>query len=186
MRFDEVIKKYGYPIIGKRQAEAIDLGRKNIKENKYTSRLAALGIDISEAEEMGLTLPSEEMLARYKRTHTGSKYTAPKYKPLLFTDFEASANCCDVMKKRPIKAYAKATGRRPIIATMATESRYREQHWLKDGCNAFTCGNTNRSGGDFAHDTDPGDICIKPVLGCRIHLEFGIDCLLRQLLIQFC
>lgn len=31
MRFDEVLKTYGYPVIGKRQAEAIELGRKNLQ-----------------------------------------------------------------------------------------------------------------------------------------------------------
>lgn len=137
MRFDEVIKKYGYPVIGKRQAECIRLGRKNIADNKYSLRLMTLGIDIDEATEMGLTLPEKEMLERYKKTRDGSKYYAPQYKPLLNVDFKISAECCDVMKKRPMKKYQQATGKHPIIATMATESMTRESAWLKNGCNAF-------------------------------------------------
>ena len=35
------------------------------------------------------------------------------------------------------KKYAKESGRKPIIATMATESRLRYSKWLKFGCNAF-------------------------------------------------
>ena len=41
------------------------------------------------------------------------------------------------MKKRPAKDYAKLTGRKPITAQMASESRFRTQKWLKNGCNGF-------------------------------------------------
>ena len=33
----------------------------------------------------------------------------------------------------------KESGKVPIIATMASESRLREQKWIKEGCNAFEC-----------------------------------------------
>ena len=42
------------------------------------------------------------------------------------------------MKKRPMKKYSKETGRVPIIATMANESRSRRATWLRMGCNAFS------------------------------------------------
>ena len=41
------------------------------------------------------------------------------------------------MKKNPMKQYEKETGRMPIVATMACESRLRKEHWLIHGCNAF-------------------------------------------------
>ena len=41
------------------------------------------------------------------------------------------------MKKKPLKAYDKQTGKKPIIATMACESRLRKNAWLNNGCNAF-------------------------------------------------
>lgn len=41
------------------------------------------------------------------------------------------------MKKNPMKQYEKETGRVPIVATMACESRLRKEHWLIHGCNAF-------------------------------------------------
>lgn len=41
-------------------------------------------------------------------------------------------------KKRPMKKYSKETGRVPIIATMANESRSRRATWLRMGCNAFS------------------------------------------------
>ena len=52
-------------------------------------------------------------------------------------DFNISHKCCDVMKKKPAKKYEKETGRKPILGTMAEESRLRYQKWLQHGCNAF-------------------------------------------------
>jgi 3'-phosphoadenosine 5'-phosphosulfate sulfotransferase (PAPS reductase)/FAD synthetase len=64
-----------------------------------------------------------------------------KYKFFLESPFEISSKCCDVMKKKPIKQYAKETGRQPITAQMAEESRLRTQKWLQHGCNAFEAKN---------------------------------------------
>lgn len=41
------------------------------------------------------------------------------------------------MKKKPLAKYEKETGRKPIIATLASESKSREESWLKHGCNQF-------------------------------------------------
>ena len=65
------------------------------------------------------------------------KYDFSKYKYLATAPFYLSHHCCGVMKKAPIKKYAKETGRVPITAQMASESRLRTQHWLRNGCNAF-------------------------------------------------
>lgn len=137
MRFDEVIKTYGYPIIGKKQADVISLAKRNLKENKYSVRLRTLGITAQEAADMGLELPNEEMLGRYEKACNGSKYLMPKYKALLDADFNVSAFCCDVMKKSPAYQYQKETGKKPILGTMADESMMRENAWLRNGCNAF-------------------------------------------------
>lgn len=137
MRFDEVVKTYGYPIIGKNQAEAVCLGRKNLEAGKYSMRLRNLGISANEAEKMGLQMPSPQMLERYEKTANGSKFEKHKYGPLLNVDFRVSSYCCDVMKKGPSKAYAKRTGRKPIVATMTDESMLREKSWMQNGCNAF-------------------------------------------------
>jgi 3'-phosphoadenosine 5'-phosphosulfate sulfotransferase (PAPS reductase)/FAD synthetase len=60
-----------------------------------------------------------------------------KYKFLLDAPFKISNKCCDVMKKKPAKKYAKKENRNPFIGTMATESRLRKTKWIKSGCNAF-------------------------------------------------
>ena len=52
---------------------------------------------------------------------------------------DISDKCCDSLKKAPSIEYERATGRKPILATMATESKVRTQKWLQEGCNAFDC-----------------------------------------------
>lgn len=118
MRFDEVIKKYGYPLISKEASECVGQGRIALERNdgKYTYRLKRLNGDVKQP---------------------GGFLDMSKWKPLLDVDFRLSANCCSVMKKYPIKAHAKRTGKHPITAQMATESRLRTQKWLQHGCNGF-------------------------------------------------
>ena len=66
-----------------------------------------------------------------------SKFNQERYKFFLEAPFEISDLCCDIMKKKPAHDYEKKTGRKPIMATMASESVMRTQKWLQDGCNAF-------------------------------------------------
>ena len=119
LRFDEVIKEYGYPVISKEVAQTIEQARKNVETGKYTYRLAKLNNEV--LDENG----------------NPSQYNIPQYKYLLDSPFLISHKCCDVMKKNPAKQYEKETGRIPILGTMASESRLRYQKWLQHGCNAF-------------------------------------------------
>ena len=121
MRFDEVIKKYGYPIISKEVSECVYQGRQALgrTDGKYSYRLQKL---IGTAKD---------------KTGNKSIFNKEKYKPLLYTDFICSNYCCNVMKKKPAKEYAKQSGKKPITAQMASESKIREQQWLKNGCNGF-------------------------------------------------
>lgn len=66
-----------------------------------------------------------------------SMFSQEKYKFFLDAPFEISNKCCNIMKKDPAHNYHKQTGRNPITAQMASESRLRTQKWLKNGCNAF-------------------------------------------------
>lgn len=109
MRFDEVVKKYGYPIASKRVSEYAETARRN---------------------------PSSQR-ARWLRGDDKTKFVSSKWWPIVNADFMVSAKCCEIMKKRPIKRFEKQTGKHSIIATMASESLGRENAWLKNGCNAF-------------------------------------------------
>lgn len=119
MRFDEVIKKYGYPVISKEVAQTVYEAKKNVETGKYTYRLKKLN---GEAVD---------------KDGNPSQFNIPQWKFLLDADFDLSHMCCDVMKKKPAKSYEKETGRKPMIATMASESRLRYTKWMKFGCNAF-------------------------------------------------
>ena len=66
-----------------------------------------------------------------------SMFSCERYQFFLDAPFEISNRCCSVMKKAPVAEYHKRTGRVPITAQMASESRLRTQVWLKQGCNAF-------------------------------------------------
>ena len=66
-----------------------------------------------------------------------SQFSQEKFKFFLNAPFEISNKCCNVMKKNPAHSYARKTGRTPITAQMASESRLRLQNWIQNGCNAF-------------------------------------------------
>lgn len=51
--------------------------------------------------------------------------------------YKISNVCCSVMKKAPLHEYSTKTGRLPMLATMASESRLRTTDWLRNGCNGF-------------------------------------------------
>lgn len=64
-------------------------------------------------------------------------YDKSKYKFFLDAPFEIDSACCKVMKKNPMKEYQKKTGRLPMTAQMAEESKLRTSKWLQNGCNGF-------------------------------------------------
>lgn len=114
MNFREVICKYGYPIISKEVSEAIWEVRKTLNNPNW----------------------SGEKTVRMKQLDGEGKYPnydKSAYKYLLNAPFNISNQCCNVMKKQPIHSYK----RKPIIATMAEESRLRTSNWIINGCNAF-------------------------------------------------
>lgn len=132
MRFDQVIKTYGYPLISKDVSDRVRKARSNIEQGVYSLRLCQLGV--SREEYGGLV---DDGRYDYEKTVDGSKFYTPKWRPLLETDFKMSEQCCDIMKKKPFKEYEERTGRKPILGTLAEESMSRQSSWYKYGCNAF-------------------------------------------------
>jgi 3'-phosphoadenosine 5'-phosphosulfate sulfotransferase (PAPS reductase)/FAD synthetase len=115
MSFVEVLKKYGYPVIGKETAQAI-----------YEARHKPDGAQALKFES------GSEHNQKY-----GAKYDLSKYKYLLDSDIPISHMCCKVIKKKPFYDYEKKVGKLPLLGTMAEESMLRESEWMKNGCNAF-------------------------------------------------
>jgi len=69
---------------------------------------------------------------------TTSQFNKERYLPIARDlPVPVSHYCCNVMKKKPVKAAQKRLGLAPILGTMAEESRIRMQGWLRTGCNAF-------------------------------------------------
>ena len=60
-----------------------------------------------------------------------------KWKFLLNAPFKISDQCCDYLKKQPMKTYEKETGRKGILGGLAEESRRRTINYLMYGCNGF-------------------------------------------------
>lgn len=107
MRFDEVIKKYGYPLISKEVADTLE----------YVSKGSEWAIKKINGEK--------------------ESFNNTKWKPIVGVKFKASSRCCTVMKKSPAKNFEKETNKKPITAIMTEESKLRTTKWLQKGCNAF-------------------------------------------------
>ena len=109
MNFKQVVEKYGFPIISKEQS-------RNIYEIKTTK--------------------SQKLLE--KRLGDGMGSLAKKWRPLLNADFKIGNKCCAVMKKNPLKSFENKSGMKPMVATMAVESRQRMTSYFKGDCNQYS------------------------------------------------
>ena len=110
--FKAVIQDYGYPFFSKENAGKIyDI--KTTKSEKLKNK-------------------------RLNGDEKGNGKLPDKYKFMLEPNAPVvSDRCCNVMKKSPVKSYENRTGKKPMVATLASESRLRTTEWLKNGCNSF-------------------------------------------------
>lgn len=108
--FRDVILKEGYPIISKRISRRIHDVQK-LGNSCYAARCF-------DGRETGL-------------------YDMRKWAYVIQAPFKVSSRCCEIMKERPAKRFAKKSGRVAIVGTMACESQPRRLEWLRNGCNAF-------------------------------------------------
>jgi len=116
MRFDEVVKKYGYPVISKMQAQYIEqfrTGSEHMRELRWYGKVynGTLNYKISE-----------------------------EWKFLTKAPFNISDKCCNIIKKNPIKKYNKESNKKGFIGIMASDSIQRKKQYLQNGCNAFDLG----------------------------------------------
>lgn len=119
MRFDDVLKHHGYPVVSKVVSKRVEEARSAIKNGRHDAVCV------------------QQIQGRYMCGDKPSIYNYKKWEFLLDSDFRVSHKCCNEMKKKPLKQYAKQTGRVPFIGTLASESTLRLTRWLKSGCNAF-------------------------------------------------
>jgi len=111
LSFKQVIDKYGYPVVSKEQASYIEEARTTKSAKLLNKRLN--GVD-------------------------GSGMISKKWQYLIDAPFKISDKCCDYLKKKPMHKFEKETGLKPFIGVMASDSRQRQQQYLRStGCNAF-------------------------------------------------
>lgn len=123
MSFKQVIEEKGYPIISKSVSNCVRLAKKNIADGKNTLRVRQIrGLEV------------------------GSKFNKGKWEFLLDSNFKISDECCTHLKKKPLNKFTKESGKKPMMATMASEGGARAEAYLKTGCNAFSNGKSQPMG----------------------------------------
>ena len=116
--YREVIDEYGYPVVSKRVSRYVSDLRKPIGVNAATQNLRLTGMTRNGKFAKSMILPK-------------------KWRFLVDAPFKISNQCCEVIKKEPLKRYHRETGRFPYVGTTASESMDRMKVWLKVGCNQY-------------------------------------------------
>lgn len=112
--FRQVIEEYGYPLVSKNVSQLIQEARRGHHWASYVL---------------------DGKNANGTENHFRKRFV--KWKYLVDSDIKISNECCNVMKKAPLKKFEKQTQSKPILGTMAEESFIRQKSWLQSGCNAF-------------------------------------------------
>lgn len=122
-------------------ADLVGIDRREDKENEAYRSLSR-----GEIPSTDIQTPVRYLILQGKYPHKengvetseySKMYNKERYKFFLQAPFEISDHCCSIMKKAPMHNYAKRTGKVPMTAQMASESRLRTTNWLKNGCNGF-------------------------------------------------
>ncbi|MBS4893808.1 MAG: phosphoadenosine phosphosulfate reductase family protein [Veillonella parvula] len=122
--FAQVIKDCGYPIISKKTARMIRDCQNPTEKNQISRQLYLSDYAIKNGKLTDIKNNSFKI--------------AKKWRYLIDSDIPISHKCCDILKKNPMKKYEKESKKRPIIGTMANESKMRESSYLtRGGCNSF-------------------------------------------------
>lgn len=123
MSFKQVVEQKGYPIVSKSVSNCVRLAKQNIADGKDTLRVRQIrGLEV------------------------GSKFNKGKWEFLLDAPFKISDECCNELKKKPLKKFTKESNKRPMMATMAAEGGVRKEAYMKTGCNAFENGKSQPMG----------------------------------------
>ena len=119
LSFMDVCDKYGFPLISKEVAHKMS--------DWYTRH--EKGLESYVDRQFDGTFVSKNGKTNF--------ISIKQYGYLREAPFKISHKCCNEMKKKPVHKYSKDTGRMPMTAQMAEESKLRTQQWLLHGCNGF-------------------------------------------------
>jgi len=110
--FKQVLQQYGFPVVSKEQAGAIEeIRRGNLSEKRKSQLLDG---------------------------HNGRRTLSKKWQYLIDAPFKISAKCCDVMKKQPMNKFAHNYMLKAMTGEMADDSMLRQQSYLANSCNRYT------------------------------------------------
>ncbi|MGL5013671.1 MAG: phosphoadenosine phosphosulfate reductase family protein [Bacteroidales bacterium] len=113
MKPEEVMFKYGFPLISKEQSSYFH----DVRYNPHVFR-------------------ARRALGQVENNTYGR--ISKKWLPLTSKKYAITHKCCDALKKEPFKIYEKQNKLMPIVGTMASESNMRMQTYIKrGGCNSF-------------------------------------------------
>lgn len=141
--FREIIIEHGYPLFSKEVAETIRFARKIVGEddlsvqrktawkNTIRQRNSIQGKRIAEGRNCKGFLDGQQ---------EGNKsiFNKEKYLPACQElPFLIGSQCCNKMKKQPMKSYQHKNNMAVIVGTTTEESMLRKQGWLRTGCNAY-------------------------------------------------
>jgi len=124
MSFKEVLEKYGYPVVSKKNSMGIHRCRNTNSQIQKDLRLYG-GINPTSGKKQHPTI-------------------SRKWHYLIDAPFKISEKCCERLKKEPIIRYNKETKLSAFIGTMACDSQQRKLEYIKQGCNSFD-GRSSRS-----------------------------------------
>lgn len=114
--FSDTVSKFGFPLISKKVAKAIDVLKRPTEKNKNIRHLLLTGITSD-----GRTAKSWKL--------------AKKWIMLVNQKFDITHKCCDELKHKPINIYQKENDVFYFVGTMAENSKIRENNYLNYGCN---------------------------------------------------
>lgn len=133
--FNQVIKKYGYPLISKK---------------------VAMGFDrIESTQNPDIQIPLRLFGGINPKSGKEQKQTIPyKWHYLIHAPFKISDRCCLIMKKQPFYDFEKKKNKKPFIGMLASESNERLKNYNKFGCNSFTSNHPSSNPLSFWNDKD--------------------------------
>lgn len=114
--FKQVLTEYGYPILSKAIAHKIACVRSMRRKGK-----------ISKYEDAFIG----------KGQFENSTFSVKKYAPLLDVDFNSTRQCCVYIKEGPALEYSQKNNVKYFVGSMASESKFRRNEWMRNGCNVF-------------------------------------------------
>lgn len=115
--YEEIVKKYGYPVVSKEVS-------KNISRYRSSRKRGDTGM-------MHYRLTGEHPDGR---TGLMMGVIPQKWQFLVDAPFKISDMCCDVEKKRPLEKYEKEHGTKPFIGILGGESDRRMRKYREFGC----------------------------------------------------